>query len=75
MKVANSQEREDELKYLDLEEDDDPPVYVAAPAERVPWDWRNVGGVAVVTALAWLLLTALVLGLREEWRFIGRLFQ
>jgi hypothetical protein len=70
---ARSQEREDELRYLDLSEAED--SRIAAPTEIRPWNWRDRAGVLAVLLLAWLVVTALMLGLRDEWHIIGRIFR
>jgi hypothetical protein len=65
---ASSQEREDELKYLDLEEAPRA-LRGGGPRKR---DWA---GLIVVGALAWVVISAIALGLRDEWHIILRLFR
>jgi hypothetical protein len=64
---ARSQEREDEVKYLDLQEA--PMLRGGGPR------WRDYAGLGVVIAIAWVFIIAMALGLRDEWHIIGRLFR
>lgn len=70
-----SQEHEDELKWTDLQEDaeDNGPRYFSAP--RPPLGWRDRLAIGTIAAGSVLLMIAVVLGLREEWKIVGRLFQ
>jgi hypothetical protein len=71
MKTA-SQEREDELKYLDMEDADTQRIYYAAPSAAMSWGDRI--GIALIIAGALVIALAIILGLREEFRIIGRIF-
>jgi hypothetical protein len=72
MKTTLSQETEDELKYLDLT-DGEERQYFAVP--RAPLGWRDRVAIGAIAAASLVLLAAVGLGLREEWRIVGRLFQ
>lgn len=69
-----SQEHEDELKYLDLHEADELPAAFRSLPRRVPFGWTDLFGLSVVIFAMLLVLAAIGLGFREEWRFLVRCF-